>query len=106
MIYLSFFIGFLIYSLNAYMSYHKGWQTQSFYFPLGMAIGLISSFMWLWVSKLVVEPSRLVKIGLYWDVMMTLCFLFIPVLLFNAKLSAANWLGVILILGGIVLTKI
>ena len=99
-------VGIVIYSLIAVASYSEPIKAHPLYFALGLGLGLIANFCWLHIARGEPNPSKLVLLGLYWDVMLTLTYMLVPMLFFGARLTLMQGLGVLAIFAGIVLTKL
>ena len=106
MIFIQFFIGMSIYLLMAFASYSTWLKESKIYFPLGILAAIIANFIWLSIAKSEVNPSVLMIKGLVWDAMLTGCYLLVPILFFNARFTFVQGLGVILVIIGLLLTKV
>lgn len=98
-----FAIGFLVYVSNATLSYSKGLKASPYYYTIGIILAVIANLTWLYISKLETEPNKLLLKGLYWDIMLTVAYLIVPILFYHARLSAQQTVGAILVLVGITL---
>lgn len=106
MIYLQFTLGALMYSLIAYISYSPVIKSSPWFYPLGLTGALIANLLWLWISKTESVASNLAIKGIFWDVMLTLVYLAIPLLLFGVRLSNVQIFGILLILTGLIMVKL
>lgn len=106
MIYIQFVIGFLLYSIMAYISYSESFKQSKWFFLTGIGLAILVNAIWFSIAKNEAVASKLVLKGLYWDVMLTAAYLVIPLILFQAKLSLLQALGVGLIVLGVLFTKI
>lgn len=103
---INFLIGILVYSLVAVTSYSETVKASPYYFAFGIALGVIANFCWLHIARQETDPSKLVLTGLYWDIMLTVVYMIIPMMFFGARLTLTQGLGVAAILLGIILTKL
>lgn len=106
MIYLQFILGMVLYSAIASLSYYGNFKQSQWYVPLGMFLGLTTSLIWFNISKAEPDPSILIIKGLWWDAMLTLIFIIIPLLFFGARLSMYQWVGFGLVLLGLGMAKL
>lgn len=104
MIYIQFLTGLLVYSGIAYVSY--GMKESSLFYPLGLTLALIANAVWLWISQTENDANSLMVKGMYWDAMLTLTYIIVPLLLFNAKLTGTQLLGFVLLMVGLIIIKI
>lgn len=106
MIHIQFLIGFVVYLIMAWTTYYLPFKETKFFFPAGIAFAIIANFIWLSIARATPEASVLLMRGLYWDVMLTSCYLLVPFVLFGAKVALLQALGIALIILGIILTKL
>lgn len=106
MIFYQFFFGFIIYSAMAFGTYHEGYKASNYYFPLGILMAIGANFIWLSIARTTESSSALVLRGLYWDVMLTACYLIVPFLFFGAKVNSTQAIGIGMVILGIILTKV
>jgi len=102
----SFLLGGAIYALLAYVSYNETIKASNWYYALGLAAALAANLVWLHMARNEPLPARLALLGLYWDVMLTLTYLAVPVALYGARFTAVQWIGVGTVVLGIILTKV
>lgn len=87
-------------------SYSNTFKQTAWYYPVGIMAAIIANLIWLWISKLDSNPSSLAIKGLYWDSMLTITYMAVPLLFFGAKLNNYQISGLLLIFLGLVLTKL
>ena len=104
MIYL-FLLGLFSFITGAVVSYSPAIKESQFYYPAFFAITALSTLGWALLAKQIENPSRLLVIGLYWDTLMQLTYLLVPVLVFSARLSLYQSAGVFLIFTGLMMTR-
>lgn len=99
----TFSIGFLVYLSLVTISYVKIGNA----YLLAALLGAISNICWIHVAKSCNSPNQILKMGLYWDSMITLVYFLLPFLIFNVKINTTTGLlGIILIISGIFTLKI
>lgn len=103
---LPFIIGFMAYAALAHLSYSSLKTTGLPYYLTGLGIAILANACWLWIARSEPNASKLMLTALYWDVMLTLTYLLVPILFFSVKLSVPQMFGAFLIFLGIVLTKL
>lgn len=106
MIYIQFLLGLLAYCAAASISYFDAFKVSKFYIPAGIAIGIVCNIIWLSIAKNEKNPSLLMLKGLYWDCMLMGVYLLIPFLFFKAQINTTQALGILLVITGLVLTKV
>lgn len=105
MIALYYFVGMIIYTLSAIMSYSVKAQAAKWYFPVGIAMAMLANFIWLYIAKNSIGHQTMIR-GLIWDSMIVMCFVAVPISMYGVKLTSTTLLGVSLIVVGIILTKL
>ena len=105
MIYVQFLLGCLLYSCMAYLSYSSFLKNSPYYFVYGVTMAALVNALWFAIAKAEVNASTLMLKGLYWDVMLTATYLVVPLLIFNAKVTLMQGLGIAFIVAGVFLTK-
>jgi len=103
---LLFIGGSLCYIASAFISNYVPFQNSSYYYITGLSISLIANSIWLTIAKSTENAHTRYLYGLYWDSMIVIAFAFIPVLLWNSRLSFNVIIGVFFILLGIFITKV
>lgn len=103
---ISFALGMLIYCLSAYTSFNAEFKKSNWFFVAGLGMSILANLIWMNIAKNTEDVSRLAVIGLYWDSMIVLAFLFVPMLVFGMELTTTQWVGVGLIVAGIFVTKV
>ena len=105
MIPLSFSIGFVLYIVTVCLLYSTTFKASPFYYWIGVSIGLVTSSLWLFIAKNS-DTSNLYVRGLFWDCMIVGAYVLIPPLFFGVKLEPMTTIGCVLIVTGMILTKI
>ncbi len=106
MIYLQFLIGFIVYTGIAYVSYSDWIKASNWYFPLGITGAILANLIWLWISKVEPNSSKLLIKGLYWDSMLTAIYILMPLVIFNASLNFKQSIGLVLVIAGLIMVKL
>jgi multidrug transporter EmrE-like cation transporter len=75
------------------------------YFAIGLALGLLTSFLWLFLAKSLHRDAVMLT-SLYWDAMLAATYVLVPALAFGTPTTSKTWAGILLVLAGITLTKI
>lgn len=102
---INFIIAFFVYSGLAYTSYSSELKSSPYYYVIGIAAAIIANLLWLNLARNV-PADKLVLLGLFWDIMLTVAYLLVPILFFETKLSALQWTGIGVIILGIVMVKL
>lgn len=97
--------GFIVYFFMAYISYHEGIKNSKYYFLLGMLVAVVASFVWLYVAKMETNSSRLLVKSFFWDSMVTIIYVLVPVIAFNAKINFTQGLGFLIVCAGLIVIK-
>lgn len=103
MIYFQFLVGFLAYSGAAILVYSI--SKPNFYYFIGLSLALLANLSWLSIASQSSGKDLFFK-ALYWDTMFLLIYLCIPIFMFNVRLTLSQLLGVLLIVIGMIVTKV
>lgn len=106
MIYFQFLIGFITYLTLAVASYSKMIQASRWFIPSGLLAALIANWTWLSIARSESNGSDLLIKGLVWDSMLVLTYLFVPIVFFDAQLKGFQFLGLLLIVLGMMCVKL
>lgn len=101
-----FALGFLIYCLSSYISFYQPIKDSKYFLPVGMGLAIIANLAWLFLTRSMTDTTKILLIGMYWDLMLTLIYLLIPFIFFHVNLSTTQYCGIITIVFGIILTKL
>jgi multidrug transporter EmrE-like cation transporter len=105
-LYIQFLIGFVLYTALSFASYHSGFKTTKYYYLLVTILAIFCNLIWFQIAKQEPSSSVLMIKGLFWDVMLMMCYLIVPILFFSARFSVFQGVGLILVLSGLLLTKV
>lgn len=96
----------VMYVILAIVSYSESFKVSTLYFPVGLLVAIIANICWLNIARLESDASKLVMTGLYWDIMLTFVYLAVPFVIFAAKVTIWQSVGIAAIVIGIILTKV
>lgn len=100
---INYVVGFIVYFSLAYLSYDATFKSSKYFYICGLALSLIANLSWMHITKHELVAEKLLVKSLVWDVMLTLTYIAVPILLFNAELSGGQMAGIVLVLLGIYL---
>jgi multidrug transporter EmrE-like cation transporter len=100
-----FLVGAIMYSVLAYASYDETIKASNYYYLLGLAVAIVANFSWLTVAKYTTENDKIMILGSIWDSIILFTFLAIPYFYFNVRLATKDYIGVGLIVIGILVVK-
>lgn len=63
---------------------------------VGLALALAANAIWIFLAKNTENPTQLLRYGVYWDLMVLIVTLGLPILMFDIKFSAVQWAGLAL----------
>lgn len=101
-----FILGMMTYMFAAYASNMNTWKHTWWFIPMGVFIGMVSNALWFTIAKHTKEHSQILLLGSYWDVMILACFLTIPFVFFEVNISLKEFIGIMIIFIGVVVTKL
>lgn len=101
-----FLLGAAAYGFTAFISYHDTIKAHWTYFPLGLFLSVLANFGWLKIAKVTESKNDIVVYGAFWDSMIVMVFLMIPLLWFGVRLTTKDSIGLALIISGILVMKL
>jgi hypothetical protein len=101
----SLIIATILYSVYGYMTYSPELKDKSFVLYLGLLCVLMANTVWIFLSKNTLEPTRLLQYGLYWDLIITGLTIALPIILFGARFSGLQTLGLLITIAGLLTMK-
>jgi hypothetical protein len=101
-----YFIGLAIYLITVSMSYSDKSKAAFWYYPLGMALSLVTNYLWMNLAKTSDGSNQVYVRGIVWDSMIVLAYSVLPFFCFNVKLTAVQSLGAGLVIIGLGLIKL
>lgn len=103
---LLFLLGALLYCGAASLSYSESFKGSPGYYLAGAAVGVAANLVWFHLAAITKDKGEVLKMGLYWDSMLTLIYMLVPLILFSVKPTTNTLFGIVLITTGIILTKV
>lgn len=94
-----------VFTLGAFLSYHKPSREAWWFVPLLGLLSLTSGMLWAWAARRLPSDRELYAFGLFWDVAVIAAYSVLPLAAFGVRLSPAAWLGFCLVLLGTCLVK-
>lgn len=93
-------------TLMACLNYHPALKNSGWYTPL-MVLGCnVLAVLWVAVMKLTGDDNhRRFIVSLWWDACSVTTFTFVPLLLFDVKLHRGEWVGLLLVVMGLLTMK-
>lgn len=96
---------FVTYSCYTYIGYNEGIRNSKYFLVLGLSISLTSNLLWLLGLRILNSSHSIFWFGLTFDILVTACSLYIPVILSKVKFHSMTWLGIALIVSGLMVIK-
>lgn len=105
MVKLAFLVGFFSTLASAMWSYNDR-ASFNMLASIGTVLAVITAACWYTVVYSAETKAKIIVYSLYWDAMVLGCFMFVPLILLGIYPSRNETIGILLILLGIVVTKI
>jgi drug/metabolite transporter (DMT)-like permease len=96
---------FVTYSLYTYLGYSETLRGSRYFMLMGLSLALISNLLWLLGVKLLNSSQPIFWFALGFDVVVTVCSVYVPLLMSKVRFNAYTWLGVGLIITGLLVVK-
>lgn len=103
---LSLTTAFLVYSLYAWLAFNPEFKTKSWIIYAGLGCALVCNLLWILLAKATVDGQRLLYYGLWWDALITVSTITVPIVLFGVRLAPLQIVGLVLAVTGLGLMKI
>lgn len=103
MLTLLFIAAAFIYSLYAYLPFMN--LPAKYHYPVGMVFSVLAGLVWVTISRNVHKDS-VALYGAYFDMILTACFLAIPLLVNGMTLTPKQGIGIAIMLLGMAITKL
>jgi hypothetical protein len=101
-----FILGALTYVAAVSICYIPAIKSSQCFMPIGLVCGLLANYLWLTIARSTSVNGEVLKLGIYWDAMLTMVYVLVPAIVFGARLSGWQMIGSILIGLGVVATKV
>lgn len=96
---------FLTYSLYTYLGYDEALRGSRYFMLMGLSLALVSNLLWLLGVRILNSSQPIFWFALGFDVVVTVCSIYIPVLMVKVRLNNFTWLGVAFIITGLLIIK-
>lgn len=97
--------GCLSYCAAVAVSYTPALKNSRYYTPIGLAVGMLANLFWLSIARSTNDSNQILLLGFYWDAMLTLTYLLVPIMFYDARLTLTSGAGIALMVAGFILTK-
>jgi hypothetical protein len=101
-----YMVAFLFYVSSVWLSYSDKLKTTNWYFPLGMFFAIVCNVLWLYVAKHTPSKQTLYINALIWDLMIVGTYSIMPAAFFGVRFAPINLIGVVMVVTGMILTKV
>lgn len=96
---------FLTYSAYTYLGYHEGLRNSRYFFVIGLSLAIVSNLSWMMGVRILNAPQSIFWLAIGFDIIVTTCSLYVPIVLSKVKFNSFTWLGIGLIVGGLLIIK-
>lgn len=96
---------FLTYSAYTYLGYHEGLRNSRYFFAIGLSLAIVSNVSWMMGVRILNAPQSIFWLAIGFDIIVTTCSLYVPIVLSKVKFNSFTWLGIGLIVGGLLIIK-
>ncbi len=100
-----YLVGALLYFAAASLTY-SSLRNSSYFLYIGIIFGALTNGLWFYIASKSEDKEALVKLALYWDVMIVAIYAIVPFIFFQIRLPPYAALGAVLMGAGIVLLKL
>lgn len=101
-----YILGAILYSIAVCLAYSGSFKESKWYFLIGIAVGVLANYIWLWIAKHSPDKHQIYISGLIWDSVLVGAYTLIPIMFFGVRFTNLTALGVILIVSGFLVIKI
>lgn len=98
-----YILTFIIYCMYAYLPFLN--LQSHFHYISASVFAILGSTLWVTISRSV-DKGEIALYGLYFDAVLTLSFLLVPLIAHEFSLNYKQIIGILLILIGILLSKL
>ena len=99
-----FFLGTILYIASVSLLY-SSFKSSQYFYPVGLLFAFVTNFIWLYIAKHSAGAVLYTR-GLLWDSIIVAAYVLVPVLFFNIRLSLTSAVGCVIIVVGIIITKL
>lgn len=92
----------VIYSIYAAIPYLN--VNAKFHYPIGMLLSVVAGISWITISRNI-EKSQIPLYSAYFDLLLTTCFIVIPILFVGYTFNVRQSIGLVLFFVSILLIK-
>lgn len=96
---------FLTYSLYTYLGYNEALRGSRYFMLMGLSLAFVSNLLWLIGVKLLNSSEPIFWFALAFDVVVTVCSVYVPLVMSKVRFNSYTWLGVALIITGLLVVK-
>jgi len=100
-----FLVAGFIYFFYSWLVFNPEYKDKAWVYPVGVFCAVIANLIWIYISKITADSSRVIIYGTIWDVIITASTIAVPILMFGTRLSNYAWLGLALIIIGLFILK-
>lgn len=95
----------VIHSLCCYITFNEKYHERWWFIPIGLLLGLMSNGLWFLAAKTIGDKQNLYLFTFLWDSVVISIYFLLPLLFFSVKLEKMGFVGLFLIITGIILMK-
>lgn len=96
---------FVTYSVYTYLGYNESLRNSRYFILMGLTLALTSNLLWLLGLRIINNSQSIFWFSLAFDVIVTTCSLYVPIVLSKVKFNSITWLGVALVVLGLFIIK-
>ena len=98
-------LGFITYCIYAWIGYDISMRNSSYFYVSGMALALLANVFWLILVRISESQEKIAYYGTLWEVVVIVSSI-IPIFIFKIKTDAGFWIGLSLVLIGVMVMRI
>lgn len=99
------FLALISYGSYNYISYHPAIRSHQYFYLFGLSLALFSNLLWLYGVRYLNNKDHIFWLGISFDIIVTATSIIIPILFFDLKFNRFVWLGIVLLLIGLLIIK-
>lgn len=93
-------------ALQGAVAFWEPLRRSALYYWAGLPIMVTSSLLWLYIARTTPIKEDVYRLGALWDCALVFSWYLLSIWVFNLSFSTLSWVGILLILGGVVVLKI